>query len=79
MNKGLPQPKEWLRPEQQRGIEMDIDEALNKAREAAQNVDSGRDDEEWLLNEACLLVESFMDIDDWLKKGGMLPKDWQRG
>ena len=52
---------------------MDIDVALDQARSAIEIIvwnGEEKDDETWTL------IESFNAIDQWLIKGGMLPKDW---
>jgi hypothetical protein len=63
-------------------FEMDPNKTLEELRmmlkdylEASDKSDDGVD-----LNEeaARRVVESFEDLDDWLRKGGFLPEDWAR-
>lgn len=57
---------------------MDPDAALAKLRELLDGatVDAKSDDELWeIVHEA---VDVFAGLDNWISKGGYLPKEWQR-
>ena len=38
--------------------------------------DLAEDETVELINDTCSLVEHVRNLNDWLKKGGFLPKDW---
>jgi hypothetical protein len=58
---------------------MDPDEALNKLRsilrELEERLETGFTNAE---DDVSTLIDVFQGLDDWLKKGGFLPKDWER-
>lgn len=56
------------------GIEMDIEEALDRARDAVSETFWSHGNADYAYDLAYL----FEAIDEWLQKGGILPKDWQR-
>jgi len=49
---------------------MDIDAAIERAREIS------KEDQSEFRDEIHELAELFLAIDGWLSKGGFLPKDW---
>jgi hypothetical protein len=59
---------------------VDPNALLAKLREAAQQTMSDLDDpetaEEVPVNEA-VLAETFLQLDDWVARGGFLPQPWQ--
>lgn len=59
---------------------MDVNQALENAREATRNVRTAIDLEQSpdeLANHADLLAEAFDAIDQWLCGGGFKPTDWR--
>jgi hypothetical protein len=53
---------------------MDINEALARARDIADQIDNGEANE----TTAADLAEAFQNIDRWLSKGGFLPGAWSQ-
>lgn len=56
---------------------MDPDEALKKVREALVLYSRRYKDKGTGLSEADDLADAFESLDDWVSRGGFLPKDWQ--
>ena len=59
---------------------MDPDEALRLAREAAGELLQADDDGNFTdpaTTNLGQLIEAFTALDEWLTKGGFLPKDWK--
>jgi hypothetical protein len=56
---------------------MDPDETLRRIREQIQNVPSADEQPEAVLDYAYdALVEHFQALDEWLSKGGYVPRAW---
>ncbi len=54
---------------------MDPDAALKEARDMAAYILSEKGAE---IYTAIHMAEAFQTLDDWISKGGFLPKDWQK-
>lgn len=54
---------------------MDPNETLKKIRNLCEKV-KGRPKNIDVISDE--FVEAFQDLDEWIKKGGFLPEDWQR-
>ena len=60
---------------------MDPDAALARIRELAAEIIQIFDDDEsyeYAEAEANEIAETFQGLDNWIKGGGFLPKDWRR-
>lgn len=65
---------------------MDPDAALQNMRTAIKDFDSAKDKwedsetrDEFRILHAIALIDAVEALDDWLSKGGFLPKDWTKG
>lgn len=56
---------------------MDPNEALRKAREAADEIEKDLGDAYDSDSQVGQLIESFTDLDNWLCRGGFLPDAWK--
>ncbi|WP_274916844.1 hypothetical protein [Streptomyces sp. WZ-12] len=57
---------------------MDPNEALKNIRKALQDYEADTDyDEDGRIEAVSRLQEAFECLDEWLKKGGFPPSDWQ--
>lgn len=54
---------------------MDIEAVLARARQAATDQELAEDDHSAAVA-GWDLAEAFMALDDWLRRGGFLPRDW---
>lgn len=54
---------------------MDPDEALRQLREEAARILEAADNEEEA--DATRMAELFQGLDEWVVRGGFLPKDWK--
>lgn len=61
---------------------MDPDQALSRLLELSERIINGSPkDLDWpsLVVQAEELAETFVGLDEWLRRGGFLPKAWSRG
>ncbi len=56
---------------------MDPNETIREMRELAHGISNTYGDEESLWAGKCL-AEFFEDLDEWISKGGFLPRDWKQ-
>lgn len=56
---------------------MDPDETLKRLREALKVMDTTRSMNE-LMTASVVVLETMTALDEWITKGGYLPKDWKR-
>jgi hypothetical protein len=65
---------------------VDPNEALEILRKLAKRVISIADEPDYsdnksqdhVLSEAMEMAEAFKSLDEWISKGGFLPKDWEK-
>jgi ribosomal protein S20 len=56
---------------------MDPDQALQDLRSAIKRLDKSVDTDEF-INATALTRDAAQALDEWLSKGGFLPKAWER-
>lgn len=58
---------------------MDPNATLDKIKELLPQLREDADFRDgFSFQDVCLFVEAVDNLNDWLSKGGFLPKDWQR-